>query len=155
MIESPLVLLTLLRWVHVLAASMWIGGGILYLALRALPESQAPTPAVLGQTLGRSLRAGVAVFVITGTILTASRLSGPEVSGVYVSILAVKIGLAFLMFWLAVPRRRPRAAEGQAAATRPGLLHQRSAWIVGIGLVVYLLSIVLNEVIESALRSLR
>ena len=154
MIESPVVLFVALRWVHAIAAALWVGGGLLLLAVGRLSADRAasrPLATALGRAAGRTLRLGIGVFIISGTLMAASRLTEPGVTGVYVGTLAVKIGLAFLMFWLAVPRRRRRAADRAPGAVP--LLRQRSAWIVGLGLVVYLLSIVLNEFVEGGLRA--
>ena len=154
MIESPVALLVALRWVHAIAAALWVGGGLLLLAVGRLSTDRgAPfaSAAVLGRSAGRTLRLGIGVFIISGTLMAAVRLTEPAVTGVYVGTLAVKVALAFLMFWLAVPRRR-RGVAGRTPGAVP-LLRQRSAWIVGLGLMVYLLSIVLNEFVEGGLRA--
>ena len=88
----------------------------------------------------------MAVFIITGALLTAARLTEPNVPTAYVVVLAGKIGLAFAMFWLAVPRSRRAAAPPAGNWSR--WARDRTFWIVAIALVVYLLSVVLNEVIE-------
>ena len=126
---------------------------MLYLALRALPSStvapliSGPDP---GRTVGNVLRVGIGVFVLTGSILTAARLTAPEVGGAYMGLLAIKIIFAFVMFGLAMPRRQ----RVQSKYTPPPLWRQRRAWIVGIGLIVYLISLSLDELIEASLRDL-
>ncbi len=157
MVDSPVVLLGILRWIHVVAAAMWVGGGILYLALGRLRigavAGTAPDSG-LGRAFGRTLRLGVAVFIVTGAIMSAARLAEPAVTGVYVGTLAVKISLALVMFWLAIPRRRA-ASEAAGSDLRPrSLVRERAGWIIGIGLVVYALSIALDELVEGTLRGL-
>ena len=146
MAESPAVFLVVLRWLHAVAAGLWLGGGLLLLALRARGLGSDTSSAQWGRAAGRTLRLGVAVFIITGALLTAARLAEPNVPIAYVVVLAGKIGLAFAMFWLAVPRSRRAAAPPTEGWSR--LARDRTFWIVAIALIVYLLSIVLNELIE-------
>ena len=148
MAESPAVFLVILRWLHVVAAGLWLGGGLLLLALRARGVGPEAPPVAWGRAAGHTLRLGVAVFIITGALLTAARLAEPNVPAAYVVLLAGKIALAFAMFWLALPRSRRGPApptEGWSRWTR-----DRTFWIVAIALVVYLLSVILNELIERA-----
>lgn len=157
MVDTPVVLLGILRWIHVVAAAMWVGGGILYLTLARLrigAVASAAPDSGLGQAFGRTLRLGVAVFIVTGAIMSAARLAEPAVTSVYVGTLAVKLALALVMFWLALPRRRA-TPEAALSGLRPrSLVRQRAGWITGIGLIVYALSIALNELVESTLRGL-
>ncbi len=150
--DAPAVLIVILRWTHAVAAALWVGGGVLYLALRALPEDGSARigGADLGRTVGNVLRIGIGVFVLTGGVLTAARLTGPEVGALYVGLLALKILLAVTMFGLAMPR--PRRARGERP--RGPLWRERPVWIVGLGLVVYLISLGLDELIEASLRGL-
>ena len=157
MVDTPVVLLGILRWIHVVAAAMWVGGGILYLALGRLrigAAAGAAPDSSLGRAFGRTLRLGVTVFIVTGAIMSAARLAEPTVTGAYVGTLAVKIALALVMFWLALPRRRATAGTAGSGARPRSLVRERAGWIIGIGLVVYALSIALDELIESALRGL-
>ena len=148
MAESPAVFLVILRWLHVVAAALWLGGGLLLLALRARGQGPGVPSVSWGRTAGHTLRLGVAVFIVTGALLTAVRLAEPNVPVGYIVVLVGKIALAFAMFWLALPRSRrgpAPPADGWSRWTR-----DRTFWIVVIALVVYLLSVILNEIIERA-----
>ena len=155
MAESPVALLVVLRFVHVLAAALWVGGGIVVLAARAAPN-MAPlagfSSAVLGRTVGRLVGTGFAVFVVTGVLLTFNRLAEQTIDAAYVAVLVSKALLALAMFRLAVPRRRPAEPQAAASATRPWW-QSRTAVIVGLGLTIYLLSLILNEMAELSFRS--
>ena len=152
MAESPAVFLVILRWLHVVAAGLWLGGGLLLLALRARGLGTAAAPVSWGRAAGHTLRLGVAVFIITGALLTAARLAEPNVPAAYVVLLAGKIALAFAMFWLALPRSRRGPAPPAGGWSR--WTRDRTFWIVVIALVVYLLSVILNEMIERAALSI-
>ena len=148
MAESPAVFLVILRWLHVVAAALWLGGGLLLLALRARGLGLGSSSMSWGRTAGHTLRLGVAVFIITGALLTAARLAEPNVPLAYIVLLVGKIALAFAMFWLALPRSRRGPAPPAGGWSR--WTHDRAFWIVVIALVVYLLSVILNELIERA-----
>ncbi|MCY3912303.1 MAG: hypothetical protein OXG43_03530 [Chloroflexi bacterium] len=153
MAESPAVFLVILRWLHVVAAALWLGGGLLLLALRARGLGPGAAPSMpWGRAAGHTLRLGVGVFIITGALLTAVRLAEPNVPVAYVVLLAGKTALAFAMFWLALPRSRRGPAPPAAGWSR--WTRDRTFWIVVIALVVYLLSVILNELIERAALSI-
>ena len=124
MAESPLALLVVLRFIHVLAAALWVGGGIVVLAARSTPNV-APlsgmSSAALGRTVGRLVGTGFAVFVLTGALLTFNRLAEQSIDAAYVAVLAAKVLLALAMFRLAVPRRRRDGPTGRTLS-QPALV---------------------------------
>ena len=78
MAESPVALLVVLRYIHVLAAALWVGGGIVVLAAAAVASMTPLTgtsSALLARTVGRLVGTGFAVFVVTGVLLTFNRLA--------------------------------------------------------------------------------
>ena len=155
MAESPVALLVVLRFIHVLAAALWVGGGIVVLAARAAPNA-APlagiSSAVLGRTVGRLVGTGFAVFVVTGVLLTFNRLAEQSIDAAYIAVLVSKTLLALAMFRLAVPGRRPSEPQAATSDHRPWW-QTRTAFIVGLGLAIYLLSLILNEMAELSFRS--
>ena len=154
MAESPVALLVVLRFIHVLAAALWVGGGIVVLAARAAPNAAPLTgisSAVLGRTVGKLVGTGFAVFVLTGALLTFNRLAEQSIDTAYVAVLVSKVLLTLAMFRLAVPRRR-RAGTRAGSLESPPWWQSRTAVIVGLGLVAYLLSLVLNEMAELGFR---
>ncbi len=155
MAESPVVLLVVLRFIHVLAAALWVGGGIVVLAARATPNLaplRGVSSAVLGQTVGRLVGTGFAVFVVTGVLLTFNRLAEQSIDAAYVAVLVSKLLLALAMFRLAVPGRRSANPQTANPDRRPWW-QSRTAAIVGLGLAIYLLSLILNEMAELSFRS--
>ena len=155
MAESPVALLVVLRFIHVLAAALWVGGGIVVLAARSTPNV-APlsgiSSAALGRTVGRLVGTGFAVFVLTGALLTFNRLAEQSIDAAYVAVLAAKVLLALAMFRLAVPGRRRADPQAATSASRPWW-RGRTALIVAFGLLAYLLSLILNEMAELGFRS--
>lgn len=155
MAESPVALLVVLRYIHVVAAALWVGGGIVVLAACVAPNL-APlagiSSAVLGRTVGRLVGTGFAVFVVTGVLLTFNRLAEQSIDAAYIAVLVSKTLLALAMFRLAVPGRRPLEPPAATSDRRPWW-QSRTALIVALGLAIYLLSLILNEMAELGFRS--
>ena len=127
---SPLDgLLLVLRWVHAVAAVAWVGGGIFYVLVLRPAAARSPLAAEARRSIGEEFRGLVhtviTVLLITGIILSASRLTGNGVSLFYVVVLGIKIALAFYMFYVvrvlapySLPRRHcgfNRVVGGDAA----------------------------------------
>jgi uncharacterized membrane protein len=133
---------TLVRFVHVLAAVLWVGGQLtLSLIVRRAAASilQDQSRSALFQTIGQvfgRVSTFVLIPVLLGTGLALIYRRGVELGaltvGSYGQILTTKIVLAFLSFGLA-------AAHGMVAARAPG----RRARLVGIAGGVVSVAVVL------------
>ena len=110
-------LLLVIRWVHAVSAVTWVGGGIFYVLVLGPASARSPLAAEARRAIGAEFRGLVhtvmAVLLITGIILSASRLTGNGASLYYVVALAIKIALAFYMFY--VVRFRRHTACGRAS----------------------------------------
>jgi uncharacterized membrane protein len=150
----------IILWAHAMAAIAWVGGSLFYAAaLNPAMDEVGSTPerwsllAVANREFREVVKLAILVFVVTGAILTVSRLSLPRVSTAYVAVLALKITLSLAMFWLA-GRLGPR--PGSASTSRSSM--KRSPWwlrpqyaILELGAVVTLLSQVLRVLYEQSL----
>ena len=117
------VFLLLVRWLHLVAAAAWVGGGLFYMlvlrpAIRRAGDSGDTLPAAVGREFRSLVGLCIAVLVLTGAILTFDRLTSPATDTAYVATLAVKVSLAVIMFVLA---HRARRARREAPATSPEL----------------------------------
>ena len=134
-------LLGLLRLAHALAAALWVGSALVY-ALTRSATVERPSSLLLRETFG----AGVAVFVLTGTVLAFERLSSAPVPPTYPAVLAVKVTLGVWMFSLA----RKMGAVGPTTPP-PGVPLE---WqLAGVGMVIYALAIALRAIYEGAIRA--
>ena len=153
------VALVIAQWVHTLAAAFWVGGGLVYvLVIRPLTRQAGSG----GQTLADEFRGlvdiAVIAMVITGVVLAFERLTSQHTGVDYAAVLGAKLALTLWMFWLAgvIRRRRPLPASTRATSAAP-----RSGWrrtmdsanqVVIIGVVVFLLSTVMQALFERALQ---
>lgn len=159
------VFLLLVRWVHLVAATAWIGGGLFYvLVLRPAAKRSPNGPRMVTAVTAAEFRALVdtSIFVLlaTGIILTFNRLT-PGIVGVpYAATLSAKIALSIWMFWLARGRRRRPASlaqieDPQTARSTPvrRLIRAVSGYngVVILGIVVFLLADLLGVLYEMAL----
>ena len=100
--------MAVVSWIHLLAAVVWVGGGLFYLlVLRPALRSQGMGPpggdftrALAGQFRG-TVELSILVLVVTGVVLAFQRLTAPEATAAYGLVLAIKIALSVAMFGLA------------------------------------------------------
>ena len=152
-------ILLAIRWAHALGAVAWVGGGIFYLmVLRPAFRRRDPgheTHRAIGEEFRGLVNTAIIVLVVTGAILTASRLTADNVTIPYIAVLAVKVVLALYM--MAVMRfRRPQPAQQDGSASVSGLARMRTALtgptaLLAIGVVIFGLADVLGYLFEHSL----
>ncbi len=152
-------ILLAIRWAHALGAVAWVGGGIFYLmVLRPAFRHRDPgqeTHRAVGEEFRGLVNTAIIVLVVTGAILTASRLTADNVTTPYIGVLALKISLALYM--MAVMRfRRPQSAQQDAAMPLTRSARFRTAItgptaLLAIGVVIFGLADVLSYLFENSL----
>ena len=154
------------RWLHLVSAAAWVGGGIFYLVVLRPAQRRAPddSPGVLAAaaTEFRALvDTCVYVLIATGVILTLDRLTPGVVGAPYVIALGAKIALSVWMFTIAWARRKRsplltafRAPEQPPQGRLNKILRAISGYntLVILGLIVFLISDLLKSLYEIALR---
>ena len=153
-------ILMVIRWGHALAAVAWVGGGIFYLmVLRPALQQARGLPAETSRSIGVEFRGlvstAIAILLVTGVLLSVSRLTGDAVTSPYVAVLVVKIALALYMFYVVRFMRQDSYPEdpelGDSRRQRlMGRLTGTTALLV-TGVVVIGLSDVLDGLLENAL----
>ena len=153
-------ILLAIRWGHALAAVAWVGGGIFYLmVLRPAIQQARGLPAETGKAIGVEFRGlvstAIAVLLLTGVILSASRLTVDVVTSPYVAVLVVKIVLALYMFYVVRFMRQDSYPEDPESGESRwqqllGRLTGTTALLVA-GIAVIGLSDVLDGFLENAL----
>jgi uncharacterized membrane protein len=138
------ILLVAMRWLHAVAAIVWIGA-VIYelLILRPAVDDRLDGRAelALDAAAREMLQTALVVFLVSGAILTFERLSRGAAGGLYVGLLSLKVLLAVAMFQLGFRLRR---ATG---ATRVRGLR----WLAALGLVIVFLASLLKSVYEQSL----
>lgn len=158
------VFLTIVRWLHVLASAVWVGGSVFYLIVLVPTMRRVPdVPRALSSALGVEFRTivvtSIVVLVATGVILAFDRLT--EVEPPYAATLGVKVVLSVWMFALARDRRRHARtldAFGSVPAPPPTLWGRIVSALTGynmlviLGVVIFFLSDLLGALFEIELR---
>ncbi len=145
-----------------MSAVAWVGGGIFYLmVLRpAIQRARGLTPEAsraIGVEFRGLVSTAIAVLLLTGVILSVSRLTEDAVTSPYVAVLVVKIVLALYMFYVVRFMRQDTYPEeleldGLGWHRLRGRLTGTTAVLV-IGIIVIGLSDVLDGLLENALVS--
>ena len=153
-------ILLAIRWGHAVSAVAWVGGGIFYLmVLRPAIRQSQGLPKDTGRAIGVEFRGlvstAIAVLLITGVILSASRLTEDVITSPYVVVLVVKIALALYMFYVVRFMRQDSYPEDRTLGDSrwqrlSGRLTGTTAILV-TGIVVIGLSDILDGLLEYAL----
>ncbi len=157
--------LLIIRWLHVVSAAAWVGGSIFYLlvlrpVIRSSSGSHAPLLTAAGKEFRTLVNTCIMVLVATGVILAFDRLTEDIVGPPYAITLGIKSVLSVWMFMQVQYERRrseflgafarrkepPRGRIGTAIRSVSGY----NALVI-VGIVVFLLSDLLNAMFESAL----
>ncbi len=155
-------ILLAIRWGHALSAVAWVGGGIFYLmVLRPAVRRSQGLPADTGRAIGVEFRSlvstAIAILLLTGVILSVSRLTEDTVTSPYVAVLVVKIVLALYMFYVVRFMRQNSYPEDQELGDSRwqrllGRMTGTTALLV-TGIIVIGLSDVLDGLLENSLVS--
>ncbi len=152
-------ILLAIRWAHALGAVAWVGGGMFYLMVLRPALRRGPVPEETNRTIGEEFRGivntAIAVLLITGIILSASRLTSDTVPLAYVVVLAIKIALALYMFYIVRFLRRRAYPEEVAKSTEwwPKLRGHATGTtgVLILGVIVIGLADILGALFENSL----
>lgn len=157
-----------LRWVHLTAAVVWIGGTFFYLlvlrpSVRSAEEASAWNRVRQGieRRFHEIVQLCIWTFFISGGILTYDRLTSVNPGLDYIVVLVLKVLLVLWMVYISGGLRRssarkPIGAQRQdvpPAPSRLGRLRSPVVQVAIVGSVVLLLADVLKVIAENALRS--
>jgi hypothetical protein len=137
------VLLGAVRLAHALAAAVWIGGTLLYILVRPRMGSRENW-----RPFREALRSGIAVFILTGTILATDRLAATSLPPTYFAVLGAKVALGIWMFFAA---RQIGLATG-TLTSEASLLRRPEGRVLGLGIVIYGMALVLRGIYEASIR---
>jgi putative copper export protein len=159
MLDSNDIFLLIIRWIHNIASVIWVGGCLFYL-LTLNPVAQASnfskiTISAIGKDFGSVVNGSIALLILTGTILTFERISSPTIINSYISILFIKIILAFVMFWLALSLKKkkinqPSRPKSRIATKLESILSETSI-IAILGIIIFLIADLLKIIFEKSL----
>lgn len=117
-----------IRWAHALAAVAWVGGSIFFLLVLRPALKRSDSGWVVVRLVGPEFRSlvntAIAVLVLSGVVLSVSRLTSTATSLPYVIVLAVKVAVALYMFsvvWLLQRRSgvgKPATGNGLLARVK-------------------------------------
>jgi uncharacterized membrane protein len=159
------IFLLVIRWLHLLSATAWVGGSLFYLfvlrpALRNSAGAHGPLVAAAGIEFRGLVNVCIVVLVATGAVLAFDRLTEGVLDVPYAATLGLKSALSMWMFMQVQAQRRHSefltvfGRRDQAPQTGlRGLASAASGYnaLVIIGVIVFFLSDLLKVLFEVAL----
>jgi uncharacterized membrane protein len=142
-------LLDVMRSVHIVAGAVWLGGSVVYLlvigpALR-LTKAEPALASAMGELFRRVVGVCMVTLLLSGVFLIVDRLSFTSIGMAYVIVLVVKIAVSLAMMVLAVLQ----AQEARRRISHRGRLwHLAPRWILGLGIVAFILGATLTGLFE-------
>jgi uncharacterized membrane protein len=139
------LLLVAVRWLHAAAAVVLVGAStfnLVYLGAALRDDGSAVVRQATARGFRELLDLSLAVFLLSGGLLTFERLSSGAASSVYLVVLGLKLLLCFLLYRWAFAVRRSGDWTGRDARL-----------LVSAGFAVVLLAVVLKTLYEAGLRS--
>jgi putative copper export protein len=141
------LLLLVMRWLHAMAAVVWVGAICfeLFVVLPAWPAAEGGPPDIIlarfDATMREVVQTALIVFLVSGAILTFERLSREAADTTYVLTLGLKVVLSVVMFQVGF-RFRGARTERRVRGLRI---------LAVLGLVIIFLATVLKWLYERAL----
>ena len=154
--------MVVMRWLHVLAATAWVGGSIFFFAVLRPALRASSDGSLLNRLAGQEFRqlvdVAIWVLLVSGAIISVDRLTSSHSTPTYGVVLALKIAFSIWMFGLVWFRRRGSSTmPPEEAARNLGLARRISSvltptnLILALGLLVLLLAELLGQLFEQSI----
>lgn len=143
----------IMRAAHILAATAWVGGSIMYLVV-VLPalRSGGPAPAVAAQVAAlykRLVNICIGVLLLSGAYLIVDRLTQTTLGLFYIVVLVLKVAGAIGMFVLAIYLGQSNIRRLAKRSTR--LSKAAPQLMLALGIFVFILGALLNSLFEATI----
>lgn len=140
------------RLVHILAATVWVGGSFMYLVI-VMPALRfgGPAPAVaarIAELFKQMVNICVGVLILSGAYLMFDRLSQTQLGLAYIIVLGLKILGALGLFILAIYLGQSNIRRLAKRSTR--LSKAAPQLMLVLGILVFVLGALLNTLFEVA-----
>jgi uncharacterized membrane protein len=142
-----------MRTVHVLAATAWVGGSIMYqfIVIPALRVA-GPVPAIsarIALLFKRLVNACVGILLVTGVYLMFDRLTQTTLGLPYLIVLGIKVIAALGLFVLVLYMAQSKLQRLAKRSTR--LSKVAPQLMLALGICIFILGALLNHLFELAI----
>lgn len=143
----------IVRTVHIIAASAWVGGSIFYLLI-VVPALRigGPAPAVAAQVAAlfkRLVNICMGALLLSGAYLTFDRLTQTTLGLPYLVVLGLKIVAALGLFVLAIYLGQSNVRRLAKRSTRLSKVAPQLMLALGVG--IFVLGALLNSIFEATI----
>lgn len=143
-------ILWLVRSIHILAATIWVGGSCMYMfvvmpALR-LTHSTPAVAAKVAELFKSMVNMCIGVLLLSGAFLICDRLTQTTLGLPYIIVLIIKVVAALALFALAIYMGQSKIRRMAKRSTRFSRSAPRIMLVLGI--LVFILGALLNTLFE-------
>ena len=143
----------LVRTVHILDGTAWVGGSLMYLVV-VIPafRSSGAAPALAGQVavlFKRLVNIAIDVLLLTGAFLVFDRLTQTTLGLPYLVVLVLKVAAALGMCVLAIYLGQSSARKLAKRTSRISKIAPQLT--LALGILVFVLGALLNMLYEAAI----
>ena len=159
------VLLLSIRWIHLVSASMWIGGSLFYLfilvpALKTHTHQDRQKQGSLNKVISLNFKRLVDLclwtLVISGSIILVDRATGNHLNTLYLVAISVKLLLVTILISIIFTKRRLKSSQLDDSQESPLLKkigYRIAQWqtVAYLGLFILFITEILRFAVELSL----
>ena len=158
------VLLLGIRWLHLLAATVWIGGSLFYLLILGPVLKNPQHQDRHGQGLIKAISVKFKhtvdiclwILVVSGSVILIDRATGNYLTTVYITAISIKLLLVSILVSIILTKRRLKFSQSslaQESSLFKRLSYRIVQWktIAYLGVVILFITEILRFAVEQAL----
>ena len=159
------VLLLSIRWIHLVSATIWIGGSLFYLfimvpALKTQnhqdSQKQGSLTTVINVNFKRMVDICLWTLVISGSIILVDRATGTHLSTLYLIAISVKLLLVTILISIIFTKRRLKSSHldnAQESSLLKKIAYRIAQWqtVAYLGLCILFITEILRFAVELSL----
>ncbi len=159
------VLLLSIRWIHLVSASMWIGGSLFYLFI-LIPvlktqnhqdrKKQGSLTTVINLNFKRMVDICLWTLVISGSIILVDRATGNHLNNLYLIAISIKLLLVTILISIIFTKRRLKSSQldnVQESSLLKKIANRIAQWqtVAYLGLFILFITEILRFAVELSL----
>lgn len=147
-------LMLMVRYAHIVGAVAWLGGSIFHAAalrplVLAAPAQMQPAMSLIGPAYREIVDISIVALIVSGLLMMFYRIQGDGATVAWAAVLAVKIAIALVMFYIVWRNRRSGGYDTGKSNFASRMLGYDA--LLAMGMIVFMLASVMSKLVETTL----